>query len=190
MSFPTIPVSLLGSTTAAVSGISSFAALNRTILHPTLDAAIFFMLFAGGLFWAFAAGRRKVVSSIMMTYVALALFPALPLDRITALSGIRDRSWAMIAVFVVLFLLLAFLLGARRGRAFSVSGPWWQTLFLSFLQIGLLVHTAVSLLSDDKAAVLSPLARRIFADPAMHFWWLITPVAFLIIMRRLATRDD
>ena len=190
MSFPTIPVSLLGSTTAAVSGIPYVSALSQAVRNPTLDVGIFFVLFAGGLFWAFAAGRRAVVSSIMMTYVALAIFPALPLDRLTAFSGMRDRSFAALAVFVILFVLLVLLLGARRGRGFLASGPWWQTLFMSFLQMGFLMHIGVSLLSPERVATLSPLVRRIFSDPDLHIWWLAAPVVFLIILRRVATRDD
>lgn len=190
MSFPTIPFSLLGSTTPVVSGMPYFAALNRVVTNPTFDVGIFFALFAGGLFWAFAAGRRAVVSSIMMTYVALAIFAGLPLDRLIALSGVRDRSFAAIGIFAILFLLLVFLLGARRGRGFSVSGPWWQTLVLSFLQMGFLMHIGVSFLSDERTASLSPLVRRVFADSDMHLWWLVAPIAFLIIIRRLAMRDD
>lgn len=190
MTFPTIPMSLLGSTTAAVSGISSVAALSRAISHPTLDAGIFFALFAGGFFWAFAAGRRKVVSGIMITYIALAVFPALPTDRIISAFGAHLRSFGALAVFITLFAFLILLLGARRGRAFSLGGPWWQTLVLSFLQMGLLAHTALYLLSADKRELLSPLTRRIFADPGVHLWWLLAPVVFLIIVRRLSMRED
>jgi hypothetical protein len=158
--------------------------------HPTADLGVVFALLAGGLFWAFVAGRRKVISTIMVTYIALAIFPALPLDRIMGAVGQRGSSFSLVGAFLLFFFLLAFLLGARRGRAFGITGPWWQTLVLSFLQMGLLIHIGLSLLPDDRKDVLSGIIRRIFTAPGAHLWWLLAPVAFLVIIRRLSMRED
>ncbi len=184
-----LPLSLLGSST--VSSFSpSLASAGAALSHPTVDIGVIFTLLAGGLFWAFVAGRRKVVSTIMLTYIALALFPALPAERIISSIGLRNHAWSMIGAFLIVFLILGFLLGARRGRAFGIVGPWWQTLALSFLQMGLLIHIVVSFLSDEKKSALSGLTRRIFADPGTHLWWLLAPLLFLIIVRRLSMRED
>lgn len=189
MTIPSLPLPLLGSST--VSSFSPALASSGAVLsHPTVDIGILFTLFAGGLFWAFVAGRRKVVSTIMLTYIALAVFPALPVERIISSVGLRDKSSGAIAAFLVLFLLLAFFMGARRGRAFGIVGPWWQTLALSFLQVGLLIHIVFSLLADDKKNMLSGITRRIFTDPSVHLWWLLAPILFLVIIRRLSMRED
>lgn len=189
MTIPSLPASLLGSST--LSSLSpSFASVSAALSHPTVDIGIIFALFAGGLFWAFVAGRRKVVSTIMLTYIALALFPALPTERILSSIGLRDQSLGTIGVFLILFILLALFLGARRGRAFGIVGPWWQTLALSFLQVGLLIHIIFSLLADEKKNMLSGFTRGIFADPGAHVWWLLAPILFLIIIRRLSMRED
>jgi len=186
---PSLPLSLLGSSTVS-SFVPSLASAGAALSHPTVDVGIIFTLLAGGLFWAFVAGRRKVVSTIMLTYIALAISPALPTDRIISSIGLRDRSLGAIGAFLILFLLLALFLGARRGRAFGIVGPWWQTLALSFLQVGLLIHIVFSLLADDKKNMLSGFTRRIFTDPSTHLWWLLAPILFLAIVRRLSLRED
>ncbi len=186
---PSLPLSLLGSSTVA-SLVPSLASAGAALSHPTVDIGVLFTLFAGGLFWAFMAGRRKVVSTIMLTYLALAIFPALPAEKIISSIGLRDRAVGSIGIFVILFILLALFLGARRGRAFGIVGPWWQTLALSFLQMGLLIHLVLSFLADEKKNMLSGLTRRIFADPGTHLWWLLAPILFLVIVRRLSMRED
>lgn len=185
MTIPSVPTSLLDS-----SRVPALASAGAALAHPTVDIGVIFVLFAGGLFWAFVAGRRKVVSTIMLTYIALAVFPALPTDWILSFIAIRNHTIGSIVVFIILFLLLALFLGARRGRAFGIVGPWWQTLALSFLQMGLLIHIIFSLLAEDKANVLSGFTRNIFTDPSVHLWWLLAPVLFLIIVRRLSMRED
>ncbi|MFY9463215.1 MAG: hypothetical protein WAP52_03455 [Candidatus Sungiibacteriota bacterium] len=184
-----MPSSLLGSST--LSSLSpALASAGVALSHPTVDIGIIFTLLAGGLFWAFVAGRRKVVSTIMLTYIALALFPALPIDRIISSIGLRDSSFGAIGAFLILFIVLAFFLGARRGRAFGIVGPWWQTLALSFLQVGLLIHIVFSLLADEKKNMLSGFTRGVFTDPSVHLWWLLAPILFLVIIRRLSMRED
>ena len=149
-----------------------------------------FALLAGALFWAFVAGRRKVMSSILMTYVALAVFPAIRQERIVAALGLDRSSFTAAGIFLGLFIILVLFLGARRRHAFSLSGPWWQTLFLSFIQMGLLIHIVLSLIPDDVIQRLSPLTRSVFTDSGVHIWWLIVPVVFLILIRRLTLRDE
>jgi len=189
MTIPSNPLSLLGSSTVS-SFLPSLASAGAALSHPTVDIGIIFTLLAGGFFWALVAGRRKVVSTIMLTYIALAIFPALPTENILSSIGLRDHALGAIGAFLVVFLILGFLLGARRGRAFGIVGPWWQTLALSFLQMGLLIHIVITFLSDEKKSALSPLTRRIFADPGVHLWWLLAPILFLVIVRRLSMRED
>lgn len=185
-----VPTSLARAAAAALARTSSLAGINQAILHPTMDLGIIFVVFAGGLFWAFAAGRRKVISSIMTTYVALALWPALLLANVAGSIGLGNGSLAKIITFLALVILLYLLLGTRRRRGFALPGAWWQTVALSFLQIGLLVHIAATLLAPEETRILSPLARRVFADPAVHIWWLLGPLLFLIAIRRLAMHED
>jgi hypothetical protein len=169
---------------------ASLANISRTLSSPTWDLVLIFVLIGGSLFWAFLAGRRKIISAIMLTYVALAIFPAIPVEGLVGSLGLRDQSLGAIGIFLILLVLIVWLLGARRGRAFSPGGPWWQVLLLSFVQAGLLVHIVLSFLPSERIALLSPLTRGVFADPSVHVWWLAAPAALLVIIRRLAMREE
>mgnify|MGYP001607111302 FL=1 len=125
----------------------------------------------------------------MLSYVALAIFPAIPVERIVSSLGLRDAVAGKIGVFFILLALLIWLLGARRAKPFSPGGSWWQVLLLSFTQVGLLTHITISFLTPDRIEVLSPLTRRVFADPDIHLWWLVAPAALLILIRRLEMRE-
>ena len=171
---------------------SSFAAVSHAaeiLSHPTIDLIVLFALIAGGLFYGLIAGRRKIISSLMLTYVAIALFPVLPVDAVAASMGMKDKSVAIMAAFVALFILLVLFLGARR-RGFGHSTSWWQIFLLSFLQMGLLIHIVLGFLGPEKVKTLAPLTRAVFASPALHVWWLAVPVAALIFIRHLIHRDE
>lgn len=167
--------------------IRSAAAL---LTHPTWDVILVGFLIGSSFFWAFLAGRRKIVSTIMVTYMALAIFPAIPADRLVSMLWLRDRFIGTIGVFLILFVVMVWLLGPRRGRPFARGAPWWQVFFLSAGQAGLLTHIILSLLPPAQTVLLSPVTRRIFLDPSVHLWWLLAPVALLIGIRRLAMRDE
>jgi hypothetical protein len=168
----------------------SLANISRTLSSPTWDLILIFVLVGGTLFWAFLAGRRKIVSAIMLTYVALAIFPAIPVERIIGMIGFRDQALGSMGIFIILLVLIVWLLGARRGRAFSPGGPWWQVALLSFVQAGLLVHIVLSFLPSEGIASLSPLTRQVFTDPDLHIWWLVVPAALLVIIRRFEMHGE
>ena len=158
--------------------------------NPTWDVMLIILLVGGSLFWSFLAGRRKIVSTIMVTYMALAIFPAIPVAQLTKMLGIRDAFLGTIGIFLILFILMVWLLGARRSRSFAPGAPWWQVFFLSLAQSGLLAHIILSLLPPSQTILLSPLTRRVFLDPSVHLWWLVAPAMLLILIRRLAMRDE
>ncbi|OHA02599.1 MAG: hypothetical protein A3C92_03065 [Candidatus Sungbacteria bacterium RIFCSPHIGHO2_02_FULL_53_17] len=170
--------------------LKSLQGASALFSNPTWDVMLTVLLVGGSLFWSFLAGRRKIVSTIMVTYIALAIFPAIPAARLTAMMGIRDQFLGTIGIFLILFILMVWLLGARRSRPFAPGAPWWQVFFLSVAQVGLLTHIILSLLPSAQTAFLSPLTRRVFVDPAVHLWWLVAPAVLLILIRRLAMRDE
>lgn len=171
---------------------STFAAVvqfQKIISHPTWDLVVLFALVAGGLLYGITAGRRKIVSTLMLTYVASALFSAIPAEVFANMPWVKEKFVALLGMFLALFLLLAWLLGARRARGFASDGSWWQIFLLSFLQMGLLIHIILGFLPFDRIQALAPLTRNVFANPNTHFWWLAAPVVVLILIRRLEARD-
>ena len=184
-----MPFSLLSTSTLSSSNFAAVSHAAEILSHPTIDLIVLFALIAGGLFYGLIAGRRKIISSLMLTYVAIALFPVLPVDTVAGAMGMKDKSVAMMAAFVALFILLVLFLGARR-RGFGHSTSWWQIFLLSFLQMGLLIHTVLGFLPPEKSRTLAPLTRTVFANPPLHVWWLIVPIVALTFIRHLIHRDE
>ena len=172
-------------------GIATVKTTAEQILsHPTWDIVVIFAFVAIGFFYGLASGRRRTASGIIYTYVALTLFSALPIDKLTALFNIKEVFFVKIGVFLALFILLTLFLGIKRGRSFASAGTWWQVFLLSFIQAGLLIHIVFSFVPVDKIKLLAPITRTFFANPTFHVWWLTLPIIILIFIRWLEVRDE
>ena len=148
------------------------------------------VLVSVGFFYGITAGRRKIVSSIIYTYVAFALMFVLPFDRLQKLLQLKDLGFLKIGSFVVLFILLVFILGRAGGRAFAASNPWWQVIVLSIAQAGLLAHIILSLLSQAQVKNLSPFVLKFIEGPDLQLWWFAGPLALLAIIRISELREE
>jgi len=157
--------------------------------HPTWDLILVFALLAIGFFYGISTGKRKIAATLIYTYVALAVFSALPLNKLNQILGVKEEFFLKIGVFLIIFLLLVFLLGSRKSRGFAPAGAWWQIFLLSFLQVGLLIHTLLNFLPPEKIKILAPLTKNLFANPDLHIWWIIIPIALVIILRRFESQD-
>lgn len=152
--------------------------------HPTWDIISIFVLIAGGFFYGIFAGKSRIAATIIYTYVAYALFLALPLDAWFKNFSETEEFYAKIGIFTAVFLLLAFSLGSRRGRGFAPAASWWKIFILSFLQTGLLIHIFLGFLPPGRFEILAPVTKTVFANPAYHIWWIIVPLAVIILFRR------
>lgn len=153
--------------------------------HPTWDIVSIFALLCGGFFYGIFAGKSRMAATIIYTYVAYALYLALPLAAWLKNFSEAEEFFAKIGIFAAIFLLLTFSLGSRRGRGFAPANSWWKIFLLSFLQTGLLIHIFLSFLPPGRFEILAPLTKTIFANPAYHIWWVIIPIAVIIIFRHL-----
>ena len=184
-----MPLSLISSSTFAFTSLASVSQAAGALSHPTIDVIVLLTLIGGGLFYAFFAGRRKLISSLMLTYMAIAVFPVLPIETLRKITGAGNTPVIPMASFAILFFLLVLFLGARR-RGFGHSTSLWQIFLLSFLQVGLLIHIILGFLPPEKINALAPLTRAVFANPSLHVWWLLVPVVVLIFIRHLIHRDE
>ena len=155
--------------------------------HPTWDIVSIFALLSGGFFYGIFAGKSRIAATIIYTYVAYALFLALPLDAWFKNFSEVEEFFAKVGIFAILFILLAMTLGSRRGRGFAPASSWWKIFLLSFLQTGLLIHILLSFLPSGRFEILAPVTKTLFANPAYHIWWLVIPILAVIIMKRLET---
>lgn len=164
--------------------------------NPTWDLILVFALLASGFFYGIMAGKRRIAATLLYTYIALALSSALPLGRwfgsqtSFAPSSEMDLFFMKAGAFLMIFSLLAFFLGSRRAKGMAPASAWWEIFILSFLQVGLLIHLVLGFLPQDKIKLLAPLTKNVFTNPDFHIWWLAAPVAILIFLRRLESREE
>lgn len=177
---------------AALSNVTipgMHATTSQILSHPTWDIMLIFVMIAIGFFYGISRGRHKMVSSVINTYVSLAVFYAMPIEAIARYIKIENLFIVKTAVFFAIFLPLVFLLNRGRPRYFKSNISWWQVFLLSFIQTGLLIHIVFSFLSPDMAKQLAPLTKSFFANTNLTIWWLVIPLLFMIFLRR-SGRDD
>ena len=150
--------------------------------HPTWDLISLFLLIAIGFFYGISAGKRMIVSTIIYTYVALALLPVLPIEKLSVISQ-SSVAFTKIGAFLVIFFILAITLKRGGAQSFAVGNPWWQVFLLSFVQAGLLIHLSLGFLPSEQTNALAPLTKSVFANPNLKILWLIGPLAVLAVIR-------
>ena len=165
------------------------ATTSQILSHPTWDVILIFAMIAIGFFYGISRGRHKMVSSVINTYVALALFNAVPIVSIANYFKIDNLFIVKTSVFFIIFLPLVFLMNRGRPRYLRSSISWWQVFLLSFIQTGLLIHIVFSFLSSETTKNLAPITKSFFANTNLTLWWLGLPLLFLIFIRR-SGRDD
>lgn len=158
--------------------------------HPTWDLILILVLFAGGFFYGLSSGKRRAFSTLVYSYMTLAIFSALPFDTIGQLLNSTNEFFLKVGLFFGIFLILIFLLGRGHRKGFARGGAWWQGFVLSFLQVGFLIHIVLGFLPKDKIVLLAPLTKYLFANPGLNLAWLIGPVAVLAFFRHFNKHEE
>ncbi|KKT20410.1 MAG: hypothetical protein UW05_C0037G0003 [Candidatus Giovannonibacteria bacterium GW2011_GWC2_43_8] len=83
--------------------MQSFLALLK---NPAWDLALVLMLVAGGFFLGISGGKKKMAFIILAIYVLLALFPFLPIDKLTASRAENEVFMWRAGIFLALLILL------------------------------------------------------------------------------------
>ena len=156
--------------------------------NPSWDLFIFLFWAGASIFYAFAAGRGRIISLLMSLYISKLLVLQAPwlTDAINqklpgSLAGLQQLI-SFLIFFVILFVLLsryAFRTSAD-GRHFG-SIPF--SIAFAVLQIGLLINIILTYLVAV-GRTFSPLVQLIFLGQTASFVWMILPLAFLIILGR------
>lgn len=158
---------------------------------PSWD--LFIILFWGvaAVFYAFAAGRGRIISLLMSLYISKLLVLQAPWLA-SAINQKLPSSFAslqQLVSFLIIFILL-FILLSRYAFRTSADGRHFASLpfalVFAILQIGLLINTVLGYLSVSGKS-FSPLVSLIFLSSSSAFIWLALPLAFLIILGRLVS---
>ena len=161
---------------------------NLSLAGLSLDVAAIVFVAAIIFLFGFAAGRDRLLSTLLGLYAAALITYSSPqvLDVFVAYN-IKLPPFTQAVIFVAFFILLNFLLSGRiflNIFRFSAKGlsSLWQVIGLSLLISGLFVSLFLQFLPFDTIAISSPVAY-IFRDGLAPFLWAVSPVLFLIFLR-------
>lgn len=156
--------------------------------QPSWDLFVFLIWGAASVFYAFAAGRGRIISLLFSLYIAkLMVFEAPWLTN--AINQKLPSGLASLQQLVSFLIIFALLFMSLSRYAFRTSadgrhfGSIPFTLVFAILQIGLLINTILGYLAVA-GKNFSPLISLIFLSGASNFIWLVAPLLFLIILGR------
>jgi hypothetical protein len=163
---------------------------------PSWDLFIVLFWIVASVLFAFAAGRGRMLTILVSTYMAQLLVIKAPFfsEAIGGKFNIGMATLAQLATFAVLFLIFFVFLSRYAFRS-SVDGRQITALpfvlIFTFLQVGLLINIVISYLPNHVQNSLSPLIQMAFLHPNAGFIWLLLPVVFLIVAGRfLGDQND
>jgi len=155
---------------------------------PSWDLFILLFWAVASIFYAFAAGRGRIIVLLFSLYIAKLLVLQAPWlanalnQKLPSSLASLQQLISFLLIFIILFILLsryAFRTSAD-GRHFG-SIPF--TLVFAVLQIGLLLNTVLGYLAVS-GKNFSPLITFLFLSGASGFIWLLLPLLYLIVLGR------
>lgn len=176
-----------------MSPISSLtASLNN--FSVSWDLGILLFLFVASFVYAFSIGYKRVVFLLPSMYIALVLVDLTPyIENFTHDMPDFQKFIASVGIFLILtaalsffsegsFLHLSFSSGKREGVSV------WKQAVLSVITIGFLVSSSLAFLPSVYYNNLSTITQEIFLFNNAHFWWALSGVIILVLVKRKKER--
>ncbi|MFA7169767.1 MAG: hypothetical protein WC178_02845 [Candidatus Paceibacterota bacterium] len=161
-----------------------FGSIEFTTLSWDLFVIVVFIVGIG--FYLFRFGKDKAFIALLSSYISFALVSRLELlEKVLGLgleNSFLDKAlFFLLGVFVLFFILSrsAFTSVFNRGT----GGAWFETLVVSFLQIGFMVSATISFLSILEINNLSIFLRSVFVGDGAQFFWFVTPLLAISLLR-------
>ena len=156
---------------------------------PTWDLFLILFFVMGAFIYGFSLGRDRIIVILVSVYMSLAVVDKIPMFNGQAEIVLSDVFAFKITSFFVLFLFLFFFF-ARSGLLRTIAigdnrGRWYQVVVFSILQIGLIISIAMSFLPVDFLAKFSEQIRWVFNSDVARFFWLVTPILAMAMIRRV-----
>ena len=155
---------------------------------PSWDLFVILFWAVGSLFYAFAAGRGRIISLLMSLYIAKLLVIQAPWlasainQKLPSSLASLQQLVSFLVIFIILFVLLS-----RYAFRTSADGRHFGSILFSLafavLQIGLLINTILSYLAVS-GKTFSPLVSFLFLSNSSGFIWLLAPLVYLIVLGR------
>ncbi|HAH04186.1 MAG: hypothetical protein UV78_C0075G0006 [Parcubacteria group bacterium GW2011_GWA2_43_17] len=182
-------------TTQIVSNVADFTSEAQSFFNnldwskPSWDLFIILFFLAASLIYGLSMGRDRAIVVIVSIYMALAVVDYAPFaENLIKGTAIEQfflfKITSFVAVFILLFYLLAqsALLNTIASR--SATRSWWQAILFSFLQVGLLISIVLSFLPAQSLAVFSGFTQKIFMTDSARFVWIIMPIILMALIKK------
>ncbi len=137
------------------------------------------------VFYAFAAGRGRIINILISVYMAKLLVIEAPFlteslsGRLPGALASLQQLAAFVAIFLLLFLLLGRFVFKTSADHRHMSSMFFGLIF-AFLQVGLLINIVLTLLPVGIQSNFSQLIKVIFLHPSAAFVWLVLPIVYLV----------
>lgn len=158
--------------------------------NPSWDIVLILAFVGAGFFYGVAMGKRRIISSILFTYIAFALFSVLPQEKVLSWFQFLDPFAAKIVIFLAIFIAIYILLGSRSSRSPVRASAWWQVFLLSFVQVGFLFNIITGFLPKETIQTLAPIIKTVFVNPLFRPWWFLFPILLVVFFKRWGKGDE
>ncbi|MBI4239570.1 hypothetical protein HY620_01110 [Candidatus Uhrbacteria bacterium] len=141
------------------------------------------LIFAFAVFvYSFFVNRERLAVVLLSIYTALAIIVSTPLISNALLTfSLQQMEMYRLGIFIGLFAILYLLFSHNMSLRSEIGHHWWQAAILSFLQVGLLMSCILTLIPQN--VMTSSVAGAFFTGDIPRSFWLLAPVASMIIMR-------
>lgn len=162
---------------------------------PSWDLFVFLFWLVASVFYAFAAGRGRIINILISVYMAKLLTIEAPFLTEAIKARLPESVFALqqLIVFGILFILLFTFLGRYAFKTSADSRKMASMVFgliFSVLQVGLLINTVLTLMPQAVQNSFSPLIQLVFIKSPAAFVWLIAPLAYLIVLGKHISHHD
>lgn len=159
-----------------------------SLTNPSWDLFVLLAFLVGVYFYLFRYGKDKAFMVLLSSYVSLTLVERLPLLKSATGLKLTENFTNKTAIFLAGIFVLSWIFSHSDFTSIFRHGSkkaWFQTLVVSFLQIGFIISVVISFLPIADARDLSLFLKMAFVDDVAQCFWMISPFfAILLIKER------
>jgi hypothetical protein len=161
-----------------------FEGINLT--SPSWDLFVLITFLFGIYFYLFRYGKDRAFIVLLASYVSLALVERLPLIKSATGLALEESYRNKAILFIIGILAISWMMLHSDFTANFRQGSrkaWFETLVLSFLQIGFIISVIVSFMPVMAADSLSIFLRAAFVQDGAQLFWLIAPFFAILLIK-------
>ncbi len=156
---------------------------------PSWDLFIILFFVVAAFLYGLSLGRDRIIVILVSIYVALAIVNTAPyLNNFSAEISFNNASIFKVTIFLGIFIVLFFLLSRsallNTIAASDSPGRWWQSIVFSFFHVGLMLSILMTYLPKEVLGNVSENMRNLFISDPAKFFWLVTPIVMMVLIRK------